>query len=60
MLIDPPFEQEVSSSALLPAQGRAATLRKRHLSVLVPIKDPRPIAVFHKGLAGLQGRTVAR
>ena len=61
VLIDPPFEQEGELERL--ADGLKEGLRRFASGIYLcwyPIKDPRPIAVFHKRLAALAGAELLR
>jgi 23S rRNA (adenine2030-N6)-methyltransferase len=61
VLIDPPFEEERELARM--AQGLAEGLNRFATGVYLawyPIKDPRPVARFHRDLASLPGARMLR
>jgi 23S rRNA (adenine2030-N6)-methyltransferase len=61
VLIDPPFEQERELARM--RQGLAEGLQRFATGVYLawyPIKDPRPVARFHRDLASLPGAEMLR
>jgi len=61
VLIDPPFEQEHELERM--AEGLAEGLRRFATGVYVawyPIKDPKPVARFHRAVAAVAGPKLLR